>query len=268
MKEDQTIISLKNVSKTFYIRDNKPQPFFQKLRNTFSGNGLRRIEAVKNVSIDIKKGEFVGIVGNNGSGKSTLLNLMAAVYQPDKGGEAYIYGNFMKLSLGLGFNAQLSARENIYINASIMGLTFAEIRSKFNEIIKFAELEKFVDTKIKFYSRGMKVRLGFAIAIHTESDILFLDEIFGGVGDEKFKLKSEQAFQDSLIKGRTIVLVSHNMSPLRDHANKVLFMHEGKCIKIGDPEEVISFYHSMVKVKNSNQRERTQEMAIDNPSTL
>ncbi len=249
MKDKDTIIKLENVSKTFWIRDTKPQKSFRDIKNLITGGNKHKIEAVKNVSIDIKRGEFVGIVGANGSGKSTLLSLMSGVYKPDKGGKAQINGHFMKLSLGLGFNAELTARENVIINASIMGLTFREIKRKFNKIIRFAELEEFVDTKIKYYSRGMKARLGFAVAIHASPEILLLDEIFGGVGDEKFRAKSENAFRKNLLEGRTIVLVSHNLNVIKDHAQKVMLMHKGECLKIGGHEEIFLFYKNTLKVK-------------------
>lgn len=249
MKKDETVIKLENVSKTFYIRDKSQQSLKGALNGLIGGTKLRKIEAVKNVSVDIRRGEFVGIVGANGSGKSTLLQLMSGAYKPDKGGTAWIKGNYMRLTLGMGFNQELTARENIYINASIMGLTFREIQRKFNKIIRFAELEKFVDTKIKYYSRGMKARLGFAVAIHANPEILLLDEIFGGVGDEKFRAKSEKVFKKKLLEGRTIVLVSHNLSVVKDHAQRVMFMNQGECPIIGGHEEVFMYYKKALKLK-------------------
>ncbi len=251
----ETVIKLENVNKTFYIRDKKQQSLSSAFKGVIGGGKLRKIEAVKNVSVDIKKGEFVGIVGANGSGKSTLLQIMSGAYRPDKGGKAMIKGNFMRLTLGMGFNAELTARENVFINASIMGLTFREINRKFNKIIRFAELEKFVDTKIKYYSRGMKARLGFAVAIHANPEILLLDEIFGGVGDEKFRAKSEKVFKKKMLEGRTIVLVSHNLNVIKDHSERVMYMHEGECPIIGGHEEVFQYYKKALKLK---------EMKIDN----
>lgn len=249
MTSDQVHIRLENVSKTFKIRDRKKQSLPAMINSLASGTFMRRIEAVKNVSIEVRKGEFLGIVGANGSGKSTILHLMSGVYKPDPGGYAKIFGSYMRLSLGMGFNHELTARENIYVNASIMGLTFREIGKKFHQIINFAELEDFVDTKIKYYSRGMTARLGFAIAIHANPEILLLDEIFGGVGDEKFREKSEQVFKEKLLEGRTIVLVSHNLGTIKDNAERVMLMDKGSCIKIGTPEEVFLFYKEVLKVK-------------------
>lgn len=252
MIEKETAIKLEHVSKTFWIRDKKPQSLSGSIKNMLTGGSMRKIEAVKDVSVQIKRGEFFGIVGANGCGKSTLLNLMSGVYRPDKGGQATIHGDFMRLTLGLGFNQEMTARENVFVNASIMGLTFREIHKKFNKIIRFAELEKFVDTKIKYFSRGMKARLGFAVAIHANPKILLLDEIFGGVGDAKFRAKSEDVFKKQLIEGRTIVLVSHNLGVIKDHAERVMFMHKGKCLKIDGPEEIFKFYkekHNLKELK-------------------
>lgn len=248
MGNNDILIRLENVSKTFYIRDKKKGSAFQQAGRFFTGNNIRKIEAVKNVSVEIKRGEFIGIVGANGSGKSTLLHLMSGVYKPDKGGSSIIFGNFIRLSLGLGFNHELTARENVYINASIMGLTFREIGREFNKIIRFAELEKFVDTKIKYFSRGMRARLAFAVAIYTNAEILLLDEFFGGVGDEKFREKSDQIFHKRILAGKTIVLVSHNLLPVKDHANRVMLMHEGECVKTGTAEEVFLHYKNVLKV--------------------
>ena len=246
---DTLAIKLDNVSKTFRIRDKKRQSLPSVVRSLATGTFMRRIEAVKNVSLEVKKGEFLGIVGANGSGKSTLLHLISGVYKPDPGGSANIYGSFMRLSLGMGFNQELTARENIYVNASIMGLTFREIGRKFDKIIRFAELEEFIDTKIKYYSRGMRARLGFAVAIHSNPEILLLDEIFGGVGDEKFREKSERVFKKKLLEGRTIVLVSHNLSTIKEHAERVMLMDKGKCLKIGTPEEVFLYYKEVLHVR-------------------
>ncbi|MBU2649750.1 MAG: ATP-binding cassette domain-containing protein [Bacteroidetes bacterium] len=241
-------IRLENVSKTFYIRDKKPGSVMTQVGRFFTGDNLRKIEAVKNVSIEIKKGDFIGIVGANGSGKSTLLQLMSGVFKPDKGGYASINGKFIRLTLGLGFNQEMTARENVYLNASIMGLTLKEIGKEFNRIIRFAELEKFVDTKIKYFSRGMRARLAFAVAIYTNAEIILLDEFFGGVGDEKFREKSDRIFHERILANRTIVLVSHNLLPIKDHANKVLLMHEGQCVATGTPEEVFLHYKTVLKV--------------------
>ena len=247
--KNQTVIKFENVSKTFSIQDNKTQTFREVIIDLISSKRKRQIKAVKNVSFEIKKGEFIGIVGANGSGKSTLLHLMSGVYKPDKGGKVTTIGSFIRLSLGLGFNNELTARENIYINASVMGLTFKQIGRRFYKIIEFAELNDFIDTKIKYYSKGMKSRLAFAIAIHAEADIFLMDEFFGGVGDEKFKEKSDKIFNEAFIQGQTIIHVSHNLGTVKKYANRVFLMHKGECIQIGSPAEVLETYRKTIKVK-------------------
>ena len=223
---------------------------------TLSGSDRRVIQAVKNVDLDIKKGEFFGIVGANGSGKSTLLHLMSGAYKPDKGGKATMNGSFIGLSLGLGFNQELTARENVFVNASVLGLPMRKIKKKFNKIIEFAELEKFVNTKVKYFSRGMRARLAFAIAVHAEADIFLMDEFFGGVGDERFKGKSDKIFEESIVKGRTIIHVSHNLSTIKKYAERVMLMHEGECLKIGTVEEVFLFYQKTLKINSLSINDR------------
>lgn len=252
------MIKLENVTKTFSVLEVGQQNFQQKLYSLVFGKNKREIVSIKNFSIDINKGEFIGIIGLNGSGKSTLLNLMSGTYQPDKGGLRKINGSFIKLSLGLGFNVNLNAIENIYLNASILGLTIHSIHQIVDDVIEFAELEEFRYTKVKYYSRGMKARLGFAIALHADPDIFFLDEIFGGVGDEKFKQKSEVAFREKLIQGKTIVLASHSLSLLQENANRVILLNKGECIKIGEPEDVIDYYMEHYAKRNKEKKKNNK----------
>jgi ABC-type polysaccharide/polyol phosphate transport system ATPase subunit len=259
MDSAETVIRLQNVSKTFVIRDKKVAPFFTQMGWLVNGKNIRRIEALKNINLEVKKGEFLGIVGENGSGKSTLIHLMTGFYKPDKGGVAEISKGFIRLSLGLGFNQELTARENIYLNGTVMGLTLREINEKFDEMIAFAELEKFVDTKIKFYSRGMKARLSFAVAIHADAEILLMDEFFGGVGDERFKVKSDKIFKESMIKGRTIVHVSHNLSTIKHYATRVILMHQGELVGMGTPDEVFEIYKEKLRVEKLHLRDYIDE---------
>ncbi len=252
---DDVVIKLENVSKTFKIRDKVPGNLLQRSWSFLNGSDIRRIEAVKNINMEIKRGEFVGIVGANGSGKSTLIHLMTGVYKPDVGGMASIKGNYIRLSLGLGFNGQLTARENIYLNGSIMGLTISDLNDNFRKIIEFAELQKFVNTKLKYFSRGMRARLAFAVAVHAEADIILMDEFFGGVGDERFKARSDEIFQEAFVKGRTIVHVSHNMRTIKQYANRVILLHEGECRSIGSPDEILDLYRRTIRVDKLSMRE-------------
>jgi len=257
MKED-IVIKLENVSKTFTIREKVSGNIFQKSWAVLSGSNRRKIEAVKNINLEVKKGEFLSIVGANGSGKSTLIHLMTGVYRPDKGGKSTIIGSFIRLSLGLGFNAQLTTRENVYLNGSVMGVKISELNKNFKKIIEFAELQKFVNTKIKYFSRGMRTRLAFSVAVHAHADIMLMDEFFGGVGDERFKEKSDKVFNDAFVSGKTIIHVSHSMETIKKYADRVVLLHEGECRGIGSADEIIDLYRSTIKVEKSRRREKKQ----------
>ncbi len=242
-------IQLKNINKTYTVLDKNSQSLQGKIISLVTHTNKRDIKAVTNINLEIKKGEFFGIMGHNGSGKSTLLRIMAGAYPPDKGGIVNMHGRYMLLSLGLGFNPQLTARENIYLNASILGLTLKQIGRAFQEIIAFAELGKFVDTQVKYFSTGMVARLKFAIAVHADADIFLMDEFFGGVGDAGFKSKSEAVFHESLVKGRTIVHVSHAVKTIEAHCHRVLLLNKGEIIGLGTPDEIIPEYQRLSKKK-------------------
>ncbi len=245
-------ISLENVSKTFYVREKASDSIRNKFFNFFSRkNGLREIKALQGVNLNIHKGEFFGIIGKNGSGKSTLLKLIMGAYPVDQGGSVNVKGKIIRLSLGMGFDPALSARDNIYINGSVLGLTFRKIGSIFDEIIDFAGVENFVDTPLKFYSSGMRSRLSFAIAVHAEADIFLMDEFFGGVGDLAFREKSKEVFKRALIDGRTIVHVSHNLPTIKNHCDRVLFLDKGEVKFLGGPEETIVEYKKLFVKKNT-----------------
>jgi len=224
----EAVITLKNVNKTFYVREKKADSIREKIWGLLSKNGKKQIKAIDDINLEIRKGEFLGIIGRNGSGKSTLLKIIMGAIRPDKGGEVITEGRLMRMSLGIGFDPKITARENIYINASILGMTAKQVDEKFDEIIKFAELKRFVNTPVRYFSRGMKSRLGFAIAVHAEADIFLMDEFFGGVGDVNFKRKSQEVFSQSFLEGRTIIHVSHQMKTIREHCNRVIRQHRNK----------------------------------------
>ena len=247
MSNEDIVINVKNISKTFSIKDKNMDSIRHRMLNLFSSNDRREIHALKNISFQIKKGEFFGIIGHNGCGKSTLLKLIIGAFPPDEGGSIEVNGKIIRLALGMGFDPTLTARDNIYVNASMLGLTFKRIGQKFNEVIEFAELEDFVDTKVKFFSSGMRSRLAFSIALHAEADIFLMDEFFGGVGDIKFRKKSEEVFKNSLLEGRTIIHVSHNMGPIKQHCDRVLLLHKGKMVMIGKPSKVIPRYRKLMQ---------------------
>jgi len=240
------IISLKNVSKTYSIRTNMAQSIRESLLGILTNKKSHKqtIKALKNINIDIYPGDTLGIIGRNGSGKSTLLNIIMESILPDTGGKVITKGSLIRLSLGMGVDPNLTARDNIYINGSVIGLSFKKIGIIFGDIIQFAGLEDYVDTPVKFYSRGMKQRLMFSIAIHANSDTILLDEFFGGTGDEDFKAKSAKAFKQRILEQKTIVIVSHAMKTIQQHCSKVVWLEKGKIIDVGQPITIIPKYRN------------------------
>ena len=233
-------IKLTNVSKTFKYREKSNDSLREKFRNFFTSNdSFKVIQALNNINLEINRAEFFGIIGHNGSGKSTLLKVIIGALKADKGSKIETNGKILRLALGMGFDMNLSARHNIYVNGSIMGLTFKEIGRKFHAIIDFAGLENFVDTPIKFYSSGMVSRLAFSISMHVEADILLIDEYFGGVGDAEFQQKSSEVFHQHILKGKTIVMVSHNMELIQEYCHRACLLDHGNLVICGDTKEVI-----------------------------
>lgn len=254
-KESKIILSLENVSKTFYISDNGA-PFFKRLSNILVGGGGQKVKAIKDLSLEVKQGEFLGIIGRNGSGKSTLLRLIMGSMRPDKGGAIYSQGRMIRLALGMGFDPNLTARDNIYLNGTILGLSFKQIGERFEQIIEFSELQNFVDTPIRFYSSGMKSKLSFAVAVHADADVFLIDEFFGSVGDETFKNKSQKAFEKNILKGKTILHVSHSMEVIKKHCNRVLVLNQGSGVIYEDSLEAIRAYREMASKSKSNNKSK------------
>jgi len=244
-------VSLKNINKTFRIRTAGEKTIRERITNllTRKRSIIKHIHALHAINVDIYKGESFGIIGNNGCGKSTLLNIIMETYKPDKGGQVISEGRMMRLALGLGIDPNLTARDNIYVNGTIIGLPFKKIGKVFSQIIDFAGIEEFIDTPVKFYSKGMKQRLMFSIAMHAEADIFLLDEFFGGTGDQDFKAKSDKAFQDRIIDGKTNIIVSHSMAIIKKHCHRALWIHKGRIKMIGDVNDVINAYSSSTKPK-------------------
>jgi lipopolysaccharide transport system ATP-binding protein len=198
--------------------------------------------ALKDVSFEIKRGESVGIIGRNGAGKSTLLKLLSRITEPTTG-RIELEGKVASLlEVGTGFHPELTGRENIFLNGAILGMKRAEIKNKFDEIVAFAEVEKFLDTPVKRYSSGMYVRLAFAVAAHLEPDVLIVDEVLA-VGDSEFQKKCLGKMQSvSEEEGRTVLFVSHNMQAIRQMCQRVIFLKQGKVTFVGDPHKGISAY--------------------------
>ena len=226
------------------IRDRFTKIFTREAQN------IKQVKALQDINFEVKKGEFFGIVGRNGSGKSTLLNLLIGSIRPDKGSIIQTKGKMVRLALGMGFDGNLSARDNIYINGTILGLTFKRISLIFDDIVGFAELEDFVDVPVKKYSSGMLSKLKFAIAIHAQADIFLMDEFFGGVGDESFKAKSTEVFKNTFLDGRTIIHVSHQLKTIKEHCSNVLILDRGQQISIGPPEVTLPIYRELYPPPN------------------
>lgn len=239
-----TVILMEHVHKTFLVRNRPTRTIRENVLNLFRRNTARRLHALKDINLDIKKGEFIGVIGRNGSGKSTLLQVMSGAYLPDPGGRVSLHGRATRLVLGMGFNNELTCRQNVYINASVMGLTLKRIGLVFWDIIQFAELADYVDTPIKFLSSGMRARLQFSVALYAQADIFFFDEFFvaGGVGDRDFRMKCEGVFEKRLIMEKTVVLVTHSMDLVRQFSDRAIFMSDGAIQVIGTPDEVIAAY--------------------------
>jgi lipopolysaccharide transport system ATP-binding protein len=217
----------------------KAKSLFQKNR---VDAGREEFWALKDVSFEIQQGEAVGIIGRNGAGKSTLLKLLSRITKPTKG-RIEIEGRVASLlEVGTGFHPELTGRENIFLNGAILGMHRAEIRKKFDEIVAFAEVEKFLDTPVKHFSSGMYVRLAFAVAAHLEPDILIVDEVLA-VGDVQFQKKCMSKMQSvSENEGRTVLFVSHNLQTIRQMCEKLVLLKQGQVAYIGDPHTAINIY--------------------------
>ncbi len=204
-------------------------------------NGDNTIWALKDVSFEIKRGEVVGVIGRNGAGKSTLLKILSRITEPTEG-VADIHGRVASLlEVGTGFHPELTGRENIYLNGAILGMKRVELDRKFDEIVAFAEVEKFIDTPVKHYSSGMYVRLAFAVAAHLEPEILLVDEVLA-VGDATFQKKCLNKMQDVGRHGRTVLFISHNMPAITRLCPRTILLNEGRVVSDGPSHQVVSVY--------------------------
>ncbi len=219
---------------------------------------LRKSEfwAVDDVSFKIKKGETLGIIGSNGSGKTTLLKMLNGIFWPDKGKIMIIGKVGALIEVGAGFHPLLTGRENIYVNAAILGMKKEEVDKKFDDIIEFAEIGDFIDVPVKFYSSGMFVRLGFSVAAHCNPDILLIDEVLA-VGDLAFMLKCHRRLSNFRQNGGTVLMVSHNIQAIRNMCKKAIWINKGKTKAIGEVNEVCDLYEEdIIKNKNNNNIEK------------
>ncbi len=243
MSEDDTAIRVSNVSKSFKLPHDKQSSLKGGLISLVK-NGRRtyeKQEVLKNVSFEIKKGDFFGIVGRNGSGKSTLLKILAGIYTPTTG-SVEVNGSLTPfIELGVGFNPELSGRENVYLNGALLGFNRSEMEVMYDDIVEFAELERFMDQKLKNYSSGMQVRLAFSIAIRAKSDILLIDEVLA-VGDAAFQQKCYTYFEHLREEEKTVVLVTHDMSAVERFCSSAMLINNMMIVAHGEPGVVADAY--------------------------
>jgi len=238
-------VDIKNVTKRYRIYHEK----IPSLKNTILRGKRQTFEeflALDDVSFSIRHGETFGIIGPNGSGKSTLLKMIANIIQPTQGKIVSNGSISALLELGAGFHPDLTGRENIYINAAILGMKKREVDRRFDDIVGFSELEKFIDTPVKNYSSGMYMRLGFSIAINVDPDILLVDEVLA-VGDQSFQAKCYKVIYDIMKKGKTIIIVSHDLETISDLCSRVAFLKDGKIVEMGNPVSAVSQYRAYVE---------------------
>lgn len=257
----QAAITVENISKSFFLKHQQKESYStlrdtlaHKAKNLFSkksgNNSVEEFWALKDISFTINEGERVGIIGRNGAGKSTLLKVLSRIITPNKG-RIVLEGRVASLlEVGTGFHPELTGRENIFLNGSILGMTKSEIQSKFDEIVAFSEVEKFLDTPVKRYSSGMYVRLAFAVAAHLEPEILIVDEVLA-VGDAEFQKKCIGKMKDVSGQGRTVLFVSHNMEAVQKLCNKGIFLQRGQLVQEGTIDNVIKAYNDVNLKENA-----------------
>jgi len=235
-------VSVKNISKKFNLFHEKRDSIYESAAGFFQKKRHSEIlQALDDVSFNVKRGEIFGIIGRNGDGKTTLLRIISKIYSPDSG-SVDVRGSIIPiLAIGLGFHPELTAISNIYQSSILLGFNKDEITKRIPEIIKFAELERFADTKVKNFSSGMQLRLAFATSVLVDPDVLILDEVFA-VGDLNFQKKCFDTIMSFKKRGKAIIFVSHDMTPIRNFCDTVMFLKEGKVGKIGSPEESIAAY--------------------------
>ncbi|MDB5178136.1 MAG: transporter ATP-binding protein [Patescibacteria group bacterium] len=251
-------IAVSGVSKTFKLPHERYSSLKQNALHIFTKRRYSQFKAVEDINFEVRRGEFFGIVGRNGCGKSTLLKMLAGIYVPTKG-SVRINGSLSPfIELGVGFNPELTARDNVFLNGAILGLNRKEIAAKFDDIIGFAELEEFVDQKLKNFSSGMQVRLAFSIAIQAQSEILLVDEVLA-VGDSSFQKKCFDVFRRLKKKGTTIVFVTHDMANVQEFCDRVLVMSEGKKLALTGPDQASDLYNRLNAQNDLDEMEQLNE---------
>lgn len=235
-------VKVEHVSKSFKLPTEATKSFRTTLVNRFRGiKGYTEQKVLKDINFEVKKGDFFGIVGRNGSGKSTLLKIISQIYVPEKG-TVSVEGKMVSfIELGVGFNPELTGRENVYMNGAMLGFTQEEVDAMYEDIVDFAELHDFMNQKLKNYSSGMQVRLAFSVAIKAQGDVLILDEVLA-VGDEAFQRKCNDYFMERKESGKTTILVTHDMAAVKKYCNRAVLIEDGLVKALGDPDDVANQY--------------------------
>jgi ABC-type polysaccharide/polyol phosphate transport system ATPase subunit len=259
---DETIaIELAHISKSFKLPHQKNNSLKGLFVNMFRGR--RRFEkqlVLDDISFTVKKGEFLGVVGRNGGGKSTLLKLLAEIYSPD-GGDITVNGDLTPfIELGVGFNPDLTGRENVFLNGALLGFSHKEMEAMYDDIVAFAELERFMDQKLKNYSSGMQVRLAFSVAVQARTDILLIDEVLA-VGDANFQEKCFGVFENFKKEGRTVIFISHSMQMVTKFCDRAILLKEGRIKAVGEPEVIAAEYEML---NDAFQKDNKQRLEIKN----
>ncbi len=238
---DSAAIQLTGVCKSFVVPHQRTSRLKESFVRLLRDKHYEYVDALRDLSLSVPRGEFFGVMGPNGSGKSTLLKTLAGIYRPDRG-TVRVNGVVSPfIELGVGFNPELSARDNIYINGTLIGLTRQEIDERFDQMVAFAELERFVDQQLKNYSNGMIMRLAYSVAVQVTFDILLVDEVLA-VGDVEFQQKCFETFERLRSEGKTVVFVSHDAQAIKTFCDRAMLLDQGVVKHIGDPEEVASLY--------------------------
>lgn len=235
------LIESRNLTKVFKVPHEPVRSVKENLATIFRRRRYEQFKALENINFDVAPGEFVSIIGPNGCGKSTLLKIMAGIYQPSSGSLVVRDRVSPFLELGVGFNGDLTARENIYLYGAILGLTRREVSEKFEDIVRFSELERFIDTRLRNFSSGMYVRLAFATAIQSDAPILLFDEVLA-VGDARFQQKCFALFERMKEQEKTIVFVSHDLASVERFSDRVIFLDRGRKVMEGPAKLVIDAY--------------------------
>ena len=264
-KQMPTVLQIENVKKNFVL----PHERVRSVKGAFTGvirrKQKRTVEvqhALREIDFSVKEGEFFGILGRNGSGKSTLLKIIAGIYTPTKG-KVSVQGKLVPfIELGVGFNPELTGRENVYLNGALLGFSRAEIDKQYKSIVEFAELEAFMDQKLKNYSSGMQVRLAFSVAIKAEADILLVDEVLA-VGDADFQRKCFQYFRALKKNNKTVIFVTHDMNAVREYCDRAILINEGVITHQGDANKVANEYLRLFNPAEATKNDTKQKENSD-----